>query len=170
MKAIKFFGLIAIILVTQSISAQEQVLERPHRLVFTEVGGLMHGGLPFTLNYSMRFNSNNHLGWGFRVGAGVMADRFNFYGGHYPWSVFHFPVGVNYVFGNVGSRHTFEAGVIIAYQTDNAGSGGATLMWRRLPVGNRGLTFHAGLNPIPFAADPLIILLLGSSFGVGFAF
>ena len=177
MKKIKLIGFIAIILLFQSVAAQEARV--PHRIIFTELGSISHGGIPLTINFDRRFNANDHLGFGYRVGAGVLGipgsagpDQD---GNFPPNTLFLFPVGINYVFGNLDSRHTFEVGVNAVFYSDVFLAGALSLMWRRLPLGNRGFTFHAGLTPSAASAfggipSLTMLLLVYSTIGVGFAF
>ena len=117
----------------QSLAAQEQT--GANNLAYIEVGG---AGVIWTVNLEVPFKNNDHLGLGYRIGAGYIKETVLF------------PVGVNYVFGKQNSAHTFITGAGLTFVMDkmvfDPPAGFFSLMYRYLLVNN--CTLHVGFTPL----------------------
>ena len=167
----------------QPLKAQEAVA---NKLFYTELFG---PGVLMSANFDGRFNSNERLGLGYRIGAGfgVSAER-NFF-----WnndrkrqSYYTIPVGLNYVLGKPNSSSSFEVGAGATFLTKKvspwytSGSyyntsedekpghviGFFTFMYRKIPV-DGGFSFRVGFTPIIGTSGDLIPM---GAVGFGWAF
>ena len=151
-----FFTLVAVVTLNQSLTAQTG------KLIYTELGG---PGLLLSANFDSRFNPNERLGFGFRLGAGFEVDEFYnieshvrrlLQGDNHKKQTFYsFPVGLNYVFGKHNSSSTFEVGAGLTFLTRREqhyyDMGRAiwhtSFIYRIMPV-NGGFSFRVGLTPL----------------------
>ena len=148
-----------------SLFAQKEKVA--NKLYYTEFGG---PGLIMSANFDSRFKSNTQLGLGFRIGAGFGVGRFDDKQVVDPntgdisyekvaRSVYAFPVGLNYVFGNPKTNTNFEFGGGISlisremslynYEVKKLGQviGYVNFMYRIVPV-DGGFSFRIGFTPI----------------------
>jgi len=94
-----FIGIVIAVsglLISSSIHAQNA----SGKQFYVESGG---PEILFGMNFDNRFKSGERLGFGYRVGIGLVNQ------GDEP-TCFSIPVGVNYVFGKNNSSDAFEAG------------------------------------------------------------
>ena len=148
----------AIVIINQSSAAQEDNVAG--ELFFVELGG---PGAIISLNFDSRFNSNERLGLGYRLGAGLgYKEQWKYYYNYIDVTrtYFSFPAGVNYVFGKPYSEKTFEVGAGITFLSrkiplyyhginEKPGNfiGSLIFMYRVMPV-NGGYSFRVGFTPI----------------------
>jgi hypothetical protein len=165
----------------QSLSAQEEQI--PGKLFYVELGG---PGVYMSANFDSRFNPNERLGFGYRLGAGFgTADFKTGQPNQWGWeesvtrTYYSIPAGLNYVFGKPDSNKTFEVGAGFSFLTRkvslyNYGNeekpgnviGFLTFMYRSVPV-NGGYSFRIGFTPIIGTSGDLCPM---GSIGFGYAF
>lgn len=159
--------------------AQEEIAKK---LFYAEAGG---PGLIMSVNFDARFNSNERLGLGYRLGVGFgfgnvyekNANQWDYY--DYDVKTYYsFPVGLNYVFGKPNSDHAFEVGagatflthkVALFYYTEEKPGhaiGFFTFMYRKIPV-NGGFSWRIGLTPVIGTSGDLYPM---GAIGFGYAF
>ena len=150
----------------QSVSAQETGVSS--KAFYTELGG---PGVLMSANFDARFNPNDRLGFGFRLGAGFGYGEFEGKQVVTQWGTTYYetvtktyysiPAGLNYIFGKPNSAHAFEVGAGLTLLTrkvalyyygreeESAGNmmGFLTFMYRIMPE-NGGFSFRIGLTPI----------------------
>ena len=181
-KSFLFLVVITGVLITlnQSLSAQEEVAGK---LFYTELGG---PGIIMSMNFDSRFNSNERIGLGYRLGAGFGVGNFGeeqndngyTYSEGITKTIYSFPVGLNYIFGKPRRSSTFEVGggvsvlsrkvSIYNFDVKKRGHviGHITFMYRIAPV-NGGFSFRAGFTPIIGTAGDLCPMV---AIGFGYAF
>ena len=176
-KSILFLVAIAGVLITfnQSLSAQEEITGK---LFYTELGG---PGIIMSMNFDSRFNPNERLGFGYRLGAGFGIGSFEDDYMDYESitrTVYSFPAGLNYVFGKANKSSAFEVGGGISilsrkmslYNFDVKKPGYVigflSFMYRIMPV-NGGFSFRVGFTPIVGTAGDLYPM---GAIGFGYAF
>jgi len=156
-----FLVLLAIATLNQLLAAQGERVA--NRVFYTELGG---PGVIMSANFDTRFDSNERLGFGYRLGAGFgykeEYGRYNNQWGYYDYvtrTYFSIPAGVNYVFGKPDSNKTFEVGAGLTFLTRKAALyyynegktgymiGHFTFMYRVMPV-DGGFSFRVGLTPM----------------------
>jgi len=181
-KLISFLVTITGLLITfnQSLPAQEAIV---NKLFYTELGG---PGIIMSMNFDSRFNSNERVGFGYRLGAGFGIS--SFYEGHsvegYSYvesvtrTIYSFPVGLNYVFGKPNKSSSFEVGGGVSILSRKASLynfdvekfgyviGHISFMYRITPI-NGGFSFRAGFTPIVGTAGDLYPM---GAIGFGYAF
>ena len=159
------------------------------KLVYGELFG---PGVVMSANFDSRFDSDERMGLGYRIGIGYGFEQFDeniaeFLFGDGKISSLHdgvmrtfysFPAGINYVFGNQRRASTFEVGVGVTFLTRNVSIfnwemekpghfiGFLNFMYRLMPV-NGGVTFRIGFSPMIGTAGDLFPM---GAVGLGYAF
>jgi hypothetical protein len=130
-----------------------------------ELGG---PGIIFSANYDTRFKQSR-LGVGGRIGVGFVTAYDDYYdpvtgqyNGGQEQTAITFPAQLNYIFGKVGSSHTFEVGGGITYVTKKLNImdfdsydgdhrtqlfGTFCFMYRRQPI-DGGFSWRIGFTPL----------------------
>jgi hypothetical protein len=169
----------------QKTLAQED--KAPNKVLFTELGG---PGVIMSMNFDSRFNPNQKLGFGYRIGAGFGVGRFDvknenrnndiYYYESYSErrTYYSFPAGINYIFGKPNSSVSLEVGAgatfltrkvaLYYYDVREEGHfiGHLAFMFRLAPV-NGGFSFRIGFTPIIGTSGDL---LPSGAIGLGYAF
>ena len=162
-----------------SLLAQEEILAG--KLFYVEVGG---PGVIMSANFDSRFESNERLGLGYRLGAGFGVKKF---GGYYSLNAddtpvrkiyYSFPAGLNYIVGKPNKSSTFEIGATVTVLTRKVSLytygdykpghliGCFTFRYRMMPV-NGGFSSRVGFTPIIGTAGNLFPM---GAIGLGYAF
>ena len=161
-------SLVAILAFNQLLAAQEERVAG--RLFYAEAGG---PGVIMSVNFDARFNSNERLGFGYRLGLGFsygeVGGKLNQWG-FYDYkrqTYYSVPVGLNYVFGKPDSEKTFEVGAGLTFLTHKVSLhyynerkpghviGFLTFMYRIMPI-DGGFSFRVGLTPIIGTSGDLV--------------
>jgi len=168
--------LVAIVTLNQSLAAQEERVA--NKVFYTELGG---PGIIMSANFDTRFDSNERLGFGYRLGAGFgYREEWNYYGtySNVTRTYFSIPTGVNYVFGKPDSEKTFEVGAGLTFLTRKVPLyyyhegkpghviGHFTFMYRVMPV-DGGFSFRVGLTPMIGTSGDMIPMV---AIGFGYVF
>ena len=157
---------------SQFLAAQENSQSEVCRnLFYTELFG---PGVFMSANFDSRFNSNERLGFGYRIGLGFgygkVFEGINNYGydNYVSRTYYSIPAGLNYVLGKPGSHQTLEVGAgftiltrkqkLYTYNYDDKSGrmlGFFTFMYRIMPE-EGGFSFRVGLTPIIGTAGDLL--------------
>ena len=161
-----------LMIINQSLSAQNKTAAG--KLFYFELGG---PGVVMSANYDSRFTSKTRLGFGYRLGIGIIqncliegdSDYDNSMKGLYEQftkSTYTFPAGLNYVFGRPNKFSVFEIGAGITYLTQKMSLyhwdvkkpgnvvGHFAFMYRIMPL-NKGFSFRGGFTPMIGTAGDL---------------
>ena len=149
-----------------SLSAQDGKVA--NKVFYSE---LLGPGVIMSANFDSRFSSNDHLGFGYRLGVGFAIENIR-------RSYYSFPVGLNYIFGKPKSAHNFEVGAGATFLTQKVSLyyhqvkkpghaiGFLTFMYRLMPE-DGGFSFRVGFTPIIGTSGDLCF---SGAVGFGYAF
>jgi len=187
-KSLSLLAVVSLLItVSQSLSAQNETVAG--KLFYGELFG---AGVIMSVNFDGRFNSNERLGLGYRMGIGYGFEGFedkilellfkngeinDFHKG-VTGTFYTVPTGLNYVFGKPDRASTFEVGAGVTFLTRKVSLynwemetprhviGFLNFMYRFTPV-NGGVSFRAGFTPIIGTAGDLFPMF---AVGLGYAF
>ncbi len=147
-----------------------------NKTFIAELGG---AGVLFSANFDSRFDANERLGFGYRLGLGFTTVDESTNGFNYKTvSVPTIPFGVNYLFGKPNSANIFEVGAgatiltkkksILNYNDYNEGHflGHFEFQYRRQPI-DGGFAWRIGFTPI---INPDGDILPFAGIGIGYCF
>jgi hypothetical protein len=144
----------------QSLTAQDKTAAG--KLVYAELAG---PGIIMSMNFDSRFQSNTRLGFGYRLGVGIIesymnnANSFMDLYEYFTKNNYSFPVGLNYVFGKPNMVSGFEIGAGITLLTQKVSLynwgvkkpgnivGHLAFMYRRTPL-KKAFSFRGGFTPM----------------------
>lgn len=149
-----------------------------NKTFIAELGG---AGVLFSANFDSRFNAQDRLGFGYRLGLGftTVDERNSSSFSYRTVSVPTIPFGINYLFGKPNSPNIFEVGAgatiltkkqsILNYNEYNAGNflGHFEFQYRRQPV-EGGFAWRIGFTPI-INPDGDIVPFAGIGLGYSFS-
>ena len=172
-KSLTLFAIVVTLITDNpSLAAQEQTVAG--KLFYAELGG---PGVIISANYDSRFTSDTRLGFGYRLGVGIIQDGIihgdrdyddslkSFYD-QLMNSTYTFPAGVNFVFGRPNTSSVFEIGAGVTYLSRKMSLfnwevkkrshfiGHIAFMYRITPL-KRGFSFRGGFTPMIGTAGDL---------------
>jgi len=162
-----------LLIFNHSLSAQDETVA--NKQFYTELGG---PGVIMSINFDTRFDSNNKLGLGCRIGAGFYISDFERNGHYETRTVYSIPVGINYILGKSSSPASLEVGggvslltrkvALFYYDVEEKGNiiGHLNIMFRVTPVGG-GMAFRIGFTPIIGTSGDLFPM---GAIGFGYSF
>jgi hypothetical protein len=194
MKNLLLLSAVAILLITghQSLSAQDEAVAS--KLMY---GELLGPGVYMSMNWDARFQSNERLGFGYRIGVGFGLEKFedkvvdfikknvfDIYNEYVtsntePTKTFYsFPIGLNYIFGKPNKISTFEVGagitlltrkvLLYSYEVEKPGNIiGFFTLMYRLTPVDSGLSLRVGFTPMIGTAGDLFPM---GAISLGYAF